>query len=207
MNEDFGNLVRREREARKWSQEYLAKLSGTTQSTIDRIEAGLTRRSRTLPEVAAALGLPHPAAQNQPPSPLIPSDQLVGERDLPIFGSAEGGDGAVILSNEPVDAVKRPEPLARVRGGYGVIVTGESMIPLFRPGDIALINPHLPPRPDREVILQKEELGEHYAILKTLMRLNAEVYRLKQWNPVTEFTRERSEWPRCELVVGKYSSR
>ena len=207
MVDDFGERVRRERETRGWSQDYLAKLSGTTQSTIDRIESGTTRRSRALPEIAAVLGLPYPTMANLPPATVLPGDTLVGERDLPIFGSAEGGSGALILSTEPVDFVKRPEPLARTKGGYGVIITGESMIPVLRPGDIALVNPHLPPRPDSEVLLQREEHGEHYAIVKTLLRLNATTYRLKQWNPQTDFSRERSEWPRCELIVGKYAGR
>ena len=57
MYEDFGKTVRSAREARGWSQEVLAERVGTTQSTIDRIESGLTRRSRVLPEVAAILGL------------------------------------------------------------------------------------------------------------------------------------------------------
>lgn len=60
MDEDFGKAVRSTREARGWSQEALAERVGTTQSTIDRIENGLTRRSRVLPEVAAILGLNPP---------------------------------------------------------------------------------------------------------------------------------------------------
>ncbi|WP_177232455.1 helix-turn-helix domain-containing protein [Methylobacterium gossipiicola] len=57
MSENFGEKVRRAREAMGWSQEYLAAKVGTTQSTIDRIESGLTRRSRVLPDVAKVLDL------------------------------------------------------------------------------------------------------------------------------------------------------
>lgn len=60
MEDDFGEMVREAREHRGWSQEFLAARVGATQSTIDRIESGATRRSRILPEIAAALDLQIP---------------------------------------------------------------------------------------------------------------------------------------------------
>ncbi|MEE7504158.1 helix-turn-helix transcriptional regulator [Methylobacterium mesophilicum] len=60
MDEDPGKAIRSAREARGWSQEVLAERVGTTQSTIDRIENGLTRRSRVLPDVLSILNLAVP---------------------------------------------------------------------------------------------------------------------------------------------------
>lgn len=62
MIEDVGTTIREAREQRGWSQEFLAAKVGATQSTIDRIESGQTRRSRILPEIAAALELELPGA-------------------------------------------------------------------------------------------------------------------------------------------------
>jgi transcriptional regulator with XRE-family HTH domain len=77
MDEDFGQKVRREREARGWSQERLALEAGTTQSTIERIENRITRRSRFRLEVAQVLGIElrafpttrNPSANATPPEP------------------------------------------------------------------------------------------------------------------------------------------
>lgn len=72
---------------------------------------------------------------------------LFGDNDLPVFGTAQGGRGALIVTDHAVDWVVRPAPLLRVRDGYGMIVTGDSMSPKLEAGDTALVNPHLPPRP------------------------------------------------------------
>lgn len=58
MEEDHpGEAIREAREHRGWSQEFLAAKVGTTQSTIDRIESGLTRKSRVLPDILSVLAL------------------------------------------------------------------------------------------------------------------------------------------------------
>lgn len=66
MSNELGTAIRIAREGRGWSQETLAQRVGTTQSTIDRIENGTTRRSRVLPEVAAVLGIPLQAPSAHP---------------------------------------------------------------------------------------------------------------------------------------------
>lgn len=60
MEDQFGKQVRLAREAKGWSQETLAEAVGATQSTIDRIERGFTRRSRVMPDIATTLKLEWP---------------------------------------------------------------------------------------------------------------------------------------------------
>lgn len=129
--------------------------------------------------------------------------RMIYPQKLPIFGTAEGGQGIEILSSDPVMFVET-NLLAGVSGAYGVLITNESMVPAFRPGDIALVHPHMPARPDNEVVLQRDDNGTRYGIIKTLVRATATEYRLKQWNPEKEFTRSKREWTDCHLVVGKY---
>ena len=76
MSDDFGEAIREAREFRGWSQEFLAARVGATQSTIDRIESGATRRSRILPEIAAALDLEIPGVTKLP-APVKSSSNLV----------------------------------------------------------------------------------------------------------------------------------
>jgi len=76
MSDDFGEAIREAREFRGWSQEFLAARVGATQSTIDRIESGATRRSRILPEIAAALDLEIPGV-TKAPAPVKNSSNLV----------------------------------------------------------------------------------------------------------------------------------
>ncbi|GMA76312.1 hypothetical protein GCM10025880_27290 [Methylorubrum aminovorans] len=65
MSDDIGPMIRTARERRGWSQEFLAAKVGATQSTIDRIESGLTRRSRVLPEIVSALDIDLPGHEKR----------------------------------------------------------------------------------------------------------------------------------------------
>lgn len=160
--------------------------------------------------------LDHPAPREAVPqpslplvrTPAIPGRDLVGGVDLPVYAAARGGDGHIIVTFDPVEFVKRPAPLAHVKEGYGLLVTGESMVPAYRPGDTALVNPRLPPERDQDVILYHTPPdGEAEATIKRLVGFNDRDWSLEQYNPATNFTLARPEWPICHRVVGKYSRR
>ena len=140
----------------------------------------------------------------------IPGSQLIGERDLPVFGTSQGGKGAVILSSDPVDWVARPEPLARVKDGYGIIITEDSMAPEFRSGDTALVNPHLPARAGDTCIFRGQRRdGTILSCIKFLRRQTADAWHVTEWNSddgrKRDFTLKKSEWQKAEVTVGKYS--
>ncbi|MBB3313669.1 SOS-response transcriptional repressor LexA [Rhizobium sp. BK196] len=237
MDKSFGQIVRAERERRGLSQVELAQLTNTTQQSIDRIERDVVARSRSAPEVAAFLEIPFPFSgqstmpdavirrtlpdgtidtqivQIKNPSP-IPRENLIGLPDLPIYSAVRGGSwsDSVVVSSDPIDYVKRPEPLARAKNGYGLYVLGDSMVPAFRNGDLALVHPNLPYSAGDEVIISTHDHhGEHYAILKQLVRATADTWHLRQYNPPdgepAEFSLPREKWPTCHLVVGAYRKR
>ncbi len=213
----LGENIKLAREARGWSQGELAAQAKTVQQNISRLEKGEVQTSSHLPAIARALELPLEAlvgttVPNPPPRTptlsIISGDKLVSTDRIPVYGAVEGGQGALTLSNEPVDTVKTPAPLATVRGGYGVIITGESMVPAFWPGDIALVNPHIPPRIESDVVLYGENGdGDVRAMIKNLVRQTPDFWKLKQYNPGKEFEVSKAEWRRCDVVVGKYSRR
>jgi phage repressor protein C with HTH and peptisase S24 domain len=145
------------------------------------------------------------------PSPReIPGKSLVGQwDDLPVYASTQGGPGVVIVSHDPVDWVARPEPLARVRDGYGVIVLEDSMAPEFEPGDIALVHPHKPPIIGRTCIFKSHQTdGTIVAVIKRLERITLQAWHVQQWNPPSgeraRYTLPRSEWQECHPTVGCY---
>ncbi|WP_429807182.1 S24 family peptidase [Ensifer sp. B1-9] len=156
-----------------------------------------------------------PAAGEAPPRrapgfapQIVPGEQLVGHRDLPIFAAAQGGDGHVIVTFDAVEYVKRPSVLEGVRGAYGIYLTGSSMIPAYEPGDMALVHPHLPPARDKDVVLYHvPPANDAEAIIKRLVSFNDREWTLRQYNPFLEFTESRVEWSFCHRVVGKYSAR
>ena len=133
---------------------------------------------------------------------------LFGGRDLPVFGTAQGGSGALIVTDQAVDYVVRPAPLLRVRDGYGMLVTGESMSPKIENGDTVLVNPHLPPRNgDTCVFRCHQDDGTVMAVVKKLRRYNDETWFVSQHNPPKDFTLKRSDWQICHVTVGSYFTR
>jgi|SRR5579871_2773039 len=219
------NLLRL-RKAAKLSQRELADKAGVSQQLISQIETdGAIGRTKFLPELASALGVE--IAELDPAfaqaislveetqkrwtkvGSTIPVPVKIEQRGrLPVFTSAQGGEGETIVTFEPIDYVSMPEPLEHVRDPYGVYVVGDSMSPAFEPGDLALVNPHVPARGGDDVIVYRAaEGGEQAAAIKRLVRAAHDHWSLRQFNPERKFSLPRTEWPRCDVIVGKYSRR
>lgn len=208
--ESIGTRVKTARNAQGMSQEDLARESGVSQGTIDKIENDRTKKSKFLPEVFAALGLP----LSELSTPAGDISRAVGLTPLtakpshmaPIFGTAEGGNGNIQITSDPVEYIPTPHALVNVRGAYCVIISGESMVPSFRPGQLALVHPYLPPRPGEDVILYMDhENGDSQVIIKHLVKVKSDCWVVEQFNPPKTMELKKTEWAKCHIVVGKYN--
>jgi transcriptional regulator with XRE-family HTH domain len=215
-SEEVSALVKQARAAKGLSQPELARRVGTTQQTIDKIETGKVKTSSFLPAIAVELGIPIDRVLKighriSTPGPLVPGATLVGDRDLPVYAATPTGTGAQILSSDAVEYVARPEPLARVRDGYGVIVVDDSIAPEFRSGDIALVNPHLPPRAGDTCVFRRADQEGTYETLRHLRRITDKDWLVSEWSDDGEKRRDyslkRAEWPVAHVTVGNYKRR
>lgn len=139
---------------------------------------------------------------------LVPGSELFGmQLDFPVYGTAQGGqDGALIVTEHAVDWVARPAVLLRVRDGYGMIVSGDSMSPAHKSGSTALVNPHLPPRiEDICVFRSHSEDGTTLALIKEYRGQTETHWKVRQYNPPKDFTLKKSEWQVCHRAVGNYA--
>ena len=132
-------------------------------------------------------------------------------RDFPVYGAAQGGpSGAMAMSSDPIQHIARPDPLMTVKtgGGYGIYVIGESMSPAYEQGDIALVHRGLPPRRNSDVILiRREPDGTPHALIKHLLGWTDEAWRVRQYNPPSDYELPRGEWAEVETIVGRYNAR
>lgn len=216
---ELKELVRLRREERGWTQERLAKEAGTNQQTIGKIEKGTIKRSSFLPQILTALGVnldvltaSHRGNKPKKTAQLSDNKPLFGPQDFPVHGAAEGGQGALIVTTDPVEYIARPQPVAGVRKAYGIIIVEDSMSPEFEPGDIAIVHPHLPPRNGCTcVFYSQSEDGTTRAIIKRLRRATADAWHVRQWNPgdgeKQDFTLKRADWQTCHVTVGRYTRR
>lgn len=208
--------LRTAREAKSWSQAELAAQARVSQQTIGKLENGTARTTKFIARIATALELDpsdldpdFAGAARGDPRPVAAPQALLGHRDLPVYSAVEGGPGELVVSTDPIDWVARPWYLGEVRDGYAVVVTGESMVPVYEPGDIVIVNPKLPAiRGKNAIFVADEHLGEFRATVKRLERTSADSWHVRQWNPpegASElFTLSRRAWPRALRIVGKY---
>ncbi len=207
-----GETIREAREARGWSQAELGNRVGVSQVAIAKIEAGETRMSKFLPRIAQMLDVPLASIfpEERPRAfEVVSAQPLRRDGDFPIYAAAEGGPGEIIRSTDPLDWQPRPRPVLHVRDAYGLMIVGESMVPEYRPRDIALVNPRLPVISDEVYIFYAEREGEARATIKHLRRATPDKWLVSQHNPPNgkprEFTLLRKEWQLAHRVVGKYA--
>jgi phage repressor protein C with HTH and peptisase S24 domain len=155
---------------------------------------------------AVAVGKTTPAP-NAVPAPVTP-DELVGARDLPVYGAAQGGEG-ITVDPHPIEWVKRPAPLLSVPKGFAVYVVGDSMSPAYEQGDMVFVHPGLPLAKGDDALLAEipEAGGEWNAIVKRVLGWTDSAWKLRQYAPARDFDVARAKFPRAFRIVGKYNRR
>jgi transcriptional regulator with XRE-family HTH domain len=217
-DESTGQAVRRLREAQGLSQAELARRSGVYPNTIRQIEDDSTKRSRFLPEVARALGVSlidihvsdrqrSVSKNNDVTAIRVSEPPLFGGSNIPVFGVLESG-GGLVMSPAAVQLVPRPSPLDTVQDAFGVIVPNEDVSPVLRPGDTALIHPHLPPRPDDIALFESVRDGTRHVLLRQFVASTPEGWKVRVLFPtVREETLKKADWPRVMAVVASFYRR
>lgn len=206
----MGNNLKTLRISKGWTHDEAADAMGISRGSFIKLERGERKLHQdTLARAAKAFDVSREAILADDLK-TAPAPIFMGERDLKVFAAAEGGPGEMVVSTEPIELVPRPWYLRSVRDGFAVLVVGESMVPAFDPGDIAVVNPRLPPLRGKDVILVRaEEHGEFRATIKRLVSWTPTHWNLLQFNPAkgekAEFSLPRREWPKALRVVGKYS--
>jgi SOS-response transcriptional repressor LexA len=155
----FGNRLRARRKQMGLEQVDLAKISGTSQSTISDIERGRNEGSKALLSLAKALrcnpiwlqtgeGTPEGPMQNASDCTTM-GLQIVAVMDLSEPLKAGLGFHEVLK--------KAGRPMVAVRKEYGhgtfcVRVEGRAMEPDFRDGDLVVVDPSRKPQPGDPVV-------------------------------------------------------
>jgi phage repressor protein C with HTH and peptisase S24 domain len=148
----------------RWpSTESIAKILAATGDTLENFVA-LARRQGKRGRQAAAAG-------------------LGGLRPVPILGFAQAGaggffDDAGFPAGRGWDEIKPPDFASE--GAYALEVSGDSMLPLYRKGDIIVVSPAAQVRRGDRVVVRTRD-GEVMA--KILKRKNARQVELASLNP------------------------
>ncbi|KAA2237708.1 XRE family transcriptional regulator [Salinarimonas soli] len=136
----------------------------------------------------------------QPPLP-----QLGGPRNVPVLGTAYGGDdGDFRFNGNTDDYVPRPRSLEGKDKVYSIYVRGQSMEPKYEEGESIYVDPVRPPQIGDYVIVEllAEEDGEPGAgFLKRLVKRTPTRIVVSQFNPAKEIEFERDRVKALHRVI------
>lgn len=220
------DIIKQRRSELGFSQAKLAEMVRVSQPLIARIEKGGVRNSEHLHAIIDALGLdksqfpeeafykPIDFLRNAPPAqrniPAFVKDPaywasaagLIGE--VPLYASAEGGDGALIIERDPIGSVRRPPELQGVKDGYAIYHVGDSMVPEFEPGDTLYVNPRMAPVHNTTCVFYNTSADEPRAMVKRFLGESSSEWRVMQHNPQLKFSLDKADWGIRHRVIARY---
>jgi transcriptional regulator with XRE-family HTH domain len=181
---------------------------GVGQSTVSRWLNGATpdpEQEILVRELAERSGFSLPGGNFRPPRPFL------GQKDLPVYSSVEGGPGEIHFGADLLDPVPRPWYVANSPDAYAVLVVGESMAPVIKPGQMVVVDPRMGLLPHEPAIFTSGEEGAFRATVKEFRRATAESWLVHQYNPPEgqehDFPLPKSKWPKAVRVVGWFAGR
>lgn len=198
---DTGEKIRSKREKARLSQAELAKLAGTSQQTIDRLERGVTDYSRFLPKIFEVLEIDDIAN----PMPRFPPIEADGEILIKSIVEDDGTD-VFLMTELNAGAFPRPRTLQNASGVYAIYMHGVKMAPIYRSGDLLVINPHQPPRnEDGAVFLSADRTRLQIAELE---KETATEWTIKRYGPKPVVSSiKKKDFPICEVVHAVFKRR
>lgn len=139
------------------------------------------------------------------PSPIAPVARVQavpGRPDIPLWASAAAGDeGAIVLVPDPIDYLRRSERMLNVRNPFAFNVLGASMSPAIEHGDQVVVNPSVVARPGHDCVFIHEGPEGMLALVKRLLRANADTWRVRQFNEPRDFDISRKKWSRVHPIA------
>ncbi|MDI1286677.1 MAG: S24 family peptidase, partial [Reyranella sp.] len=138
------------------------------------------------------------------PSPGFAPGFAPDRPDIPVWASAAAGDedGTILLTDSPIDYIRRSETMVGVANPFAFYIVGDSMLERFEQGDQAVVNPSLPLRPgDDCIFINQAADGTMFGLVKRLLRAGADHWRVRQLNPRRDFDLSKKKWSRAYRIA------
>lgn len=208
--------VKRRRQELRMSQSELADLASqrggrkVSQQSIHELEHGIVVSPRSLPEIASVLQTTIEALIHGDAATAIPVvGQAINFRplekpfDLPLYPTRmkHGGDGEMTMtigSNGKRKTVRTP------RMSAGATMQGNTMLPVFRDGDVLLLDSHGPVKPGQDYAFVTAVKGTVETRVAHLVRETNGDWYVQTWTPKRVTRLSKAEWPHAILITGVY---
>jgi len=181
------------------TQQALADAIGVTKGAVSHWESGTSSpREKVLEDIATAtnvtkewllVGGEHAARQliYTPNARIIGSVNFDTTKRIPVYGQAVGGEnGEFPMNGTILFDVLCPPQLQGVNEAYAIMVSGDSMYPRYRDGEIVYVDPTRRVRKDDFVVAQiaaNEYSDLPHGFVKMFCKHNINELVLEQFNP------------------------
>lgn len=161
--DSMGHMIKSTRQSLNMSQGDLAKKAGVTQQTLSRIESGDIQRSKATIDIAIALSINPLIFAKEDDRQETPNNPSMKKNNISAFLQPNIKNPVHIFNirnvikprnNEhAVTKIETPSWLIQYVDIYGVIMPDDSMMPLFQPESILIIDPKAKPKNKDAVVL------------------------------------------------------
>lgn len=104
---------------------------------------------------------------------------------IPVYGTVAGSIvGAFLFDDGAIDQIERPAGIARARDVYGFYVTGDSMSPRHRAGELRIADPRRPVRVGDDVVVITTTSGGQSAQIAGFRRRGAQSVVVEKLTPL-----------------------
>lgn len=141
-----------------------------------------------------------PTRVRQPSTPA----PILNTADIPVWASvaAGNGEGEMILTDTPIDFIRRSDHIAHAVDPFAFYIVGDSMEERFYQGDQVVVNRSLPLRPGDDCVFISQGLdGQLRGLVKRLMRSTADSWKVRQLNPRRDFDLPKRAWSKAYRIV------
>ncbi len=158
---DIAGAIRLALEKKKLSKSAFARAAGVERQTVyDWLSGKSAPNRKRAPRVARVLGLPLAVLSGDPShtNVAILSSDGQARRRVPLLDWVNAGRGAEVVAAQPVEfATEFTEILSAVSDrAFALRVQGDSMEPIFREGDVIVVDPEVEPRNGDSVVVQPD---------------------------------------------------
>lgn len=133
------------------------------------------------------LQMPADDSGSQPLEPVAVPLVSTMAKDVPVLGTAVGGDDAEFeMNGQIIDYVRRPPGIEHARDVFAIFVVGSSMEPRFEEGEMVYVNPRRVPRIGDYVLVElhgKDDGDVGRCLVKRLVKRSPAGLVLEQFNP------------------------
>lgn len=167
------------------------------------ILAAINGPSDDSPKLVVAIGKPM-SQKNRSAPPRVAEIAELGPRDVPILGVVVGGQkGDFTFDGYTLGHARRPAAIADLTNVYAMYVTGNSMDPRFRDGELVYVHRREPAIGDDVVIqlMPEADGGIPPGFIKRLVRRNGSHIICEQYQPPGEVRYEREDILQLDRII------